>query len=146
MKLRLIVYKQKKYLLCPNGSVLEADSRVLSKMLSSFRTPNKFKGTAGYWNQASPSMENVLGETLAYVDNSSKLIVLNEKAFEDIIVSDRYISAAEYADLHSKSKASVKNMCKDGRITGAFKNSAGWQIPINAPYPPRKERQTKTKQ
>lgn len=145
MKLRLIAYNNKKFVLCPNGSVLAADNSALNRLLSSFRTPGKFKGNLAYWNQSTPAMEDVIGETLAYVDNTYKLIILSEKAFEDIIVAERYISASEYATLHGKCKASVKNMCDDGRIPGAYKNSAGWQIPENAPYPPRKKRQTKNK-
>ena len=137
MKLRLINQRKKQLLLCPNGSILEVDKEVLRRLLTGFRKANTFKGTHGYWNAESVPMEGVAGETLAFVDDSDKLVILSDKLFasEKEIV---YISATEYAQLHKKSRPSIKNMCAAGRIPGAYKTSSGWLIPKDAPYPKRK--------
>ena len=137
MKLRLINQGNKRLLLCPNGSILEVNKDVLQRLLTGFRKANAFKGNYGYWNAENASMEEAAGETLAFVDNANKLVIISEKLF----VSEKeivYISATEYALLHKKSRPSVKNMCVAGRIPGAYKTSSGWLIPKDAPYPKRK--------
>ena len=141
MKLRVIAYKSEKYILCPNGTKMKADKEVLNKLLSGFRKPSSFKGADGYWNDAVSDMEDAAGETLAYVDNSLKLVIISDKLFDAKNVL--YISATEYAELHGKSRPSVKNMCAAGRIEGAYKTSSGWFIPKDAPYPERKPREIK---
>lgn len=140
MKLRVIAQRKEVLILCPNGSILKADKAILGRLLVDFKKPTSFKGNYGYWNVENASMEHVYGETLAFVDDAYKLIIVSDKLYflEKPIV---YISATEYAELHGKSRPSVKNMCADGRIPGAYKTSSGWLIPQDAPYP---ERKTKT--
>lgn len=142
MKLRLINQGKERLLLCPNGSILEVDKDVLDRLLTGFKKAKSFRGSYGYWNKENASMEDVFGETLAFVDDANKLIILSDKLFtpEKPVV---YISATEYAELHGKSRPSVKNMCADGRIPGAYKTSSGWLIPKDAPYPERKPRSVK---
>ena len=143
MKLRVIEQKHERFILCPNGSILKADKDVLSRLLTDFKKANTFKGSDGYWNREIPSMEEAGGTTLAFVDDANKLVILSDKLFapEKQIV---YISATEYAELHEKSRPSVKNMCAAGRIPGAYKTSSGWLIPKDAPYPERKPRKIGT--
>ena len=139
MKLRLIEQRKERLLLCPNGSILKVNPDVLSQLLCGFKKAKAFKGNDGYWNTVTPSMEDVYGETLAFVDDSDKLVIISEKLFAPE-KKVKYISATEYAEMHGKSRASIKVMCSNGRIDGAYKTSSGWLIPEDAPYPERKER------
>lgn len=142
MKLRVIQQARDKLILCPNGSLIKADQEVLQRLLTGFKTAKNFKGEDGYWNIKFAKMEDVAGTTLAFVDDSSKLVILSDQLF----VAEKqtvYISATEFAKLHDKSRPSVKNMCAAGRIPGAYKTSSGWLIPEDAEYPERKTRVTK---
>ena len=134
MKLRVIQHARDKYILCPNGSILKADSEVLRRLLTDFKTAKSFKGESGYWNKETARMEDVAGTTLAFVDDAEKLVIISDRLFS-LEKHVTYISATEYAELHSKSRPSVKNMCAAGRISGAYKTSSGWLIPADAPYP-----------
>lgn len=120
---------------------MRADKEALNKLLSKFRKPSSFRGVDGYWNDAVSDMEDAAGETLAYVDNSLKLIIISDKLFTT--QNTLYISATEYAEMHGKSRAAIKNMCAAGRIEGAYKTSSGWFIPKDASYPERKPREVK---
>ena len=139
MKLRLIEQRKEWFLLCPNGSILRADKEVLARLLSDFKKAGSFKGNDGYWNTEIADMEDVYGVTLAFVDDANKLVILSDKLYPNQ-KEITYISATEYAALHGKSRPSVKNMCADGRIEGAYKTSSGWLIPSDAPWPERKPR------
>lgn len=143
MKLRLVERKKERLLLCPNGSVLKADKNVLDRLLTDFKKAKSFKGDYGYWNADCTSMENVAGITLAFVDDANKLVIISDKLFapEKQIV---YVSATEYAEMHGKCRATIKNLCKDDRIPGAYKTTSGWLIPSEAPYPERKVRKTQS--
>ena len=142
MKLRVIQQAKKIMILCPNGSCMEADKESLGKLLTSFKRPSSFKGQDGFWNKEIHIMEEAAGITLAFVDDANKLVILSDKLFapEEQIV---YVSVTEYAEMHGKCRATIKNLCKDGRIEGAYKTSSGWLIPRGAPYPKRKLRETK---
>lgn len=142
MKLRVITQRRELFVLCPNGSILKATQEVLERLLRDFKRPQSFKGDYGYWSKENATMEAVYGETVAFVDDSFKLIILSDKLYsskKEVI----YISATEYAELHGKSRPSIKNMCAEGRIEGAYKTSSGWLIPKDAPYPERKARSVK---
>ena len=146
MKVKLVKRGGKLFIYCPNGSILIPKDADLIKLLTSFKKPHIFKGEDGIWNTVASDINNAPGETLAYIDNTNKLIVIDEKVFESVIKKDvQYISASEYADLKGKSRPSIKNMCAAGRIPGAYKTSSGWLIPADAPYPERKKRETKVK-
>ena len=145
MKLRLIKAKRGLQLLCPNGSVLDVDQVILSSLLTSFRNPNDFKGTSGMWSNIAPYMDEIKGETLAYVDDRYNLVILSEEAFSSIVKQNEYISVSEYAAKHDKCRATVKNLCVAGRLPGAYKTSSGWLIPSDTPYPERKARTIKEK-
>ena len=140
MKLRLIKQRRERLLLCPNGSILSVDKDVLSRLLTDFKKPTSFKGEYGYWNAENASMEDVYGETLAFVDDSHKLIIVSDHLYSPE-KETVYISATEYGELHGKSRPMVKRLCAAGRITGAYKTSSGWLIPKDAPYPARKSRE-----
>lgn len=136
MKLRLVRRYKAIHLYCSNGTTINPTEADIIKMLTCFKKPNQFKGNDGFWNNEIVDMEKAPGETLAYVDDTNKLIILNESIFDGLLKETMsYISASEYADLHGKGKAIVKRLCLDGRIPGAQKHSTGWLIPRNAPYP-----------
>lgn len=145
MKLRVIQQVNAIFILCPNGSMLKADKKALGKLLTNFRRPKTFKGHDGYWNAETSAMEDVSGVTLAFVDDANKLVILSDKLFapEKQIV---YVSATEYAEIHGKCRATVKKLCKEGRLEGAYKTSSGWLIPKDAPYPDRKIRISRNKE
>lgn len=145
MKLRVIQQAKEIYILCPNGSRLKADKEVLRKLLTDFKRPKTFKGQDGYWSVENPSMEDIEGITLAFVDDANKLVILSDKLFapaKQIV----YVSATEYAQMHDKCRATVKKLCKEGRLEGSYKTSSGWLIPKDAPYPERKPRVCKNQE
>lgn len=144
MKLRIIENRRRRWILCPNGSIMKADKDILTKLLTGFKRPKSFKGEDGYWNGEIVNMEDVDGLTLAYVDDMNRLIILSDKLF-DIEKKITYITATEYAELHGKSRPMIKKLCAEGRIPGAYKNSSGWLIPEDAPYPERKARTVRLK-
>lgn len=142
MKLRVVQQARDIFVLCPNGSMLKTNKEVLGRLLTDFKRANTFKGMDGYWIKEYPVMDDVPGITLAFVDDSNKLIILSDKLFSPE-KETIYVSATEYADMHGKCRATIKKLCKDGRIDGVYQTSAGWLIPKDAPYPDRKSRETK---
>lgn len=143
MKLRLVAIGKKKYLYCPNGSIMTADQNVLVRLLHEFHKPSSFRGEDGYWTEQTPDMEEAKGKTLAVVDESLSLIVHSPKAFDEVTGPVEYISASEYADLHGCTPAIIKRYCYDDRIEGAQRIRGCWLIPKDAPYPDRKPREAK---
>ena len=136
MKLRLLKNKNNIYIYCSNGSIMKPRDEDLVRLLTTFNKPNQFKGDAGYWNISMATMEDAVGETLAYIDDACKLIVLSEQAFACVLKQDeKYVSVSEYAAAHDKCRATIKNLCVAGKLPGAYKTSSGWLIPENAPYP-----------
>ena len=136
MKLRLIKQRNNVLLYCPNGTILTPTEDELVRMLTSFSKPQQFNGTSGYWSANMASLDVAAGETLAYVDDTYKLVVLNEQAFSGLFKPEtKYLSASEYAARHNKGNAIIKRLCLEGKLPGAYKTSSGWLIPENAPYP-----------
>lgn len=136
MKVRLVIHQKNYYLYCSNGSTLKTNEEDLKRFLKAFKNPNLFKGNDGFWNNNIADIENAPGITVAYVDDTNKLVILDANIFKGLLKEDvQYVSATEYAELHKKSRASVKKVCGLGKIPGAYKTSSGWLIPANAPYP-----------
>ena len=146
MKLRMVRRYKTLLFYCPNGTILRPKEEDILRLLTSFKRPNQFKGTDGFWCNEVSDIENAPGETLAYIDDTNKLVILNESIFDGILKESNisYISANEYAEMHGRGKAIVKRLCFDGRIPGAQKHSTGWLIPKDAPYPKDKRRSTKS--
>ena len=145
MKLKLVLLNSEKILYCANGTVMKADDKVLHRLLTEFDHPARFKGKDGFWNILVSEMDHAPGETLAIVDNSNSLVVYSTEAFLLSKVVEEYVSAKEYASLHQKSHSLIRRHCDKDRIPGAIKNSTGWLIPKDAPYPGRKKREVKKK-
>ena len=49
-----------------------------------------------------------------------------------------YITLAEYAAQHGKSRFTVVQKCQRGTLPGAVKVGRNWLIPRNAPYPDKR--------
>jgi len=49
----------------------------------------------------------------------------------------KYISAAEFADKHNIAERTARHYCACGKIDGAFLTGKTWNIPQDAPLPPR---------
>ena len=144
MKLRVILDKGEKFILCPNGSKIKMNREVLFSLLKNFNKPSSFKGEDGFWKSFIANMEDVPGKTIAYVDDTYNLVTLSTTLYEDLV--EKYISATDYAEMHGKSRALIKRLCSEGRIEGVYKTSSGWFIPELAPYPERKPRESKVKE
>lgn len=145
MKLKLVLLNGEKILYCANGTVMKADDKVLNRLLTEFDHPARFKGKDGFWNILVSEMDHAPGETLAIVDNSNSLVVYSTEAFLLPKVVEEYVSAREYAVLHGRVHSRIRRLCDEDRIPGAIKNSTGWLIPKDAPYPGRKKREVKKK-
>lgn len=147
MKLRVVAYKSKrkneKFILCPNGTKLKVDKDVLIRLLCDYKKPSSFKGKDGYWNETVTNMIDASGLTLAEVDDSLVLKIYDHNLFS--LLKTTFISAAEFAEIHGKSQVSVRKLCTEGRIEGAYRTSAGWLVPSDVPYPERKPREIKSK-
>lgn len=139
MKLRLVSRNNKLCMYCMNGSIKYPTDEDLIALLTGFNRAYAFRGNDGYWNVDGARMESLLGKTLAFVDDENILNVVSRTVFANVLKpKNNMISATEYAAKHNKCRASIKNMCVEGRIPGAIKHSTGWLIPEDAPYPKRK--------
>jgi len=141
MKLRLIKHNGTMKILCPNGSIMNATNEVLYRLMTSFKSVTAFKGQDGFWSAVNADMNEYPGTTLAMVDEKGFLVVFDEAVFKGVLINSEFISATEFADKHEKCRATVKRMCSEGRIKGAYKTSSGWLIPKDAQYPSRKKRE-----
>ena len=95
MKLRVVQQARDIFVLCPNGSMIKTNKEVLGRLLTDFKRANTFKGMDGYWIKENPSMDDVPGITLAFVDDANKLVILSDKLFspeKEII----YVGRIEY--------------------------------------------------
>lgn len=81
MRLRVVEHRKKRFILCPNGSIMKADRVALNRLLTDFKRPGSFKGDDGFWNGGGLEMENTYGVTLAFVDDNDNLVILSEHLF-----------------------------------------------------------------
>lgn len=83
------------------------------------------------------NMNEYDGITLAYVNDSKKLVVESPSFLQDLFFEAQpdYLTATEYAEKHDKKPGIVKRMCRNGRINGAVMKGTQWLIPKDAPYP-----------
>lgn len=141
MKARLVKDKQEKlWILCSNGSMVEADKNHLNKLLKGFHTIEQLaKKDGSFWNQEYPEMAGYPGHTYAYVTDNYQLVISDFTPFEILFQVDtsllNLITAAEYGKVHGKSVEQIKVLCRNGRIYGARKIGRDWMIPADAPYP-----------
>ena len=137
MKLRLIKKDGQHLLLCADGTIAQADDRIMRELFVCFKTPSSFSGNYGHWDQESTTMESVKGNTMAYVNEENELCLV-ENPFLSLmqnLADDEYITLHEYAEIHQKNDNRIKALCREERIPGAIKKAGKWFIPKHAPYP-----------
>lgn len=146
MKARLIKNdKDQLILLLANGVYIESPTvSDLGILLFNFKSIEDFGlGKEGKsWREEYPSITSVPGNNLAYVTDSSQLVVEDITPFLSVFESvkttvpiESVLTASEYAEKHNKSVEQVKVFCRGGRIWGAKKIGRDWVIPEDAPYP-----------
>lgn len=139
MKVRLIRWHKKLYLLYPDGTFETADNGLLKMLFVGFAGADKFgSGKAGRWDTECDSMEAYHGKTIAWVDDNYRLVIV-ENVFIPLVqaVADAdYITVQEYAAAHGLGDTRVKVLCREGRIPGAIKTGSRWFIPRSSETPP----------
>lgn len=137
MKLRLIRKDGKQFLLCNNGSIAEADDRILHLLFVCYKDPDTFNGQYGSWNAEYDTMESYPGYTIAYVNDSGHLCLIENPfmALMQNLSDDEYITLHDYAVMHGKNDNRIKLLCRENRIPGAIKKAGKWFVPRHAPYP-----------
>lgn len=145
MVLRLVMIEKELKVCCSNGSFLNANESVLRKILTKFDKATRIKGEDGYWSNTYSNMKDIPGQTLAYVSDDAKLVVLDANVFKSIVTPTNFISVNEFAEKHGKQIAIVRRLCAEGRIENVQKIGETWLIPSDAKYPERKPRTIKNK-
>lgn len=146
MKARLIKLETDKVaLLLSDGAYIESPSvSVLGTLLFNFKSINEFglEKNAATWTNEYPDLTAVPGKNLAYITDSSQLVIEDIYPFVSIFESvkatvpiEDVLTAAEFAEKHNKSVEQIKVFCRNGRIWGAKKIGRDWVIPAEAPYP-----------
>lgn len=137
MKLRLVKKEGKMLLLCNDGSIAETNERMLRLLFISYKDIDSFAGQQGMWQTQFDSMDLYPGTTIAYVNDSYHLCLV-ENPFISLMQNlsdDEYITLHEYAVLHGKNDNRIKLLCREKRIPGAIKKAGKWFMPRHAPYP-----------
>lgn len=146
MKARLIKNKADAVvLLLAEGFYIESPSvSVLGTLLFNFKSLGEFglEKEAASWKNEYPDLMAIPGNNLAYVTDSSQLVIEDISpfiaVFEQVkatVPIEDVLTASEFADKHNKSVEQVKVFCRNGRIWGAKKIGRDWVIPKDAPYP-----------
>lgn len=146
MKARLIKNNEDRVILIlSNGALIDTPSlSTLGVMLFHFKNIDDFglERDAPVWTSEYPDMLAIPGENLAYITDSSQLVIEDVSPFVAVfeqvkatVPIESVITAAEYAEKHNKSVEQVKVFCRNERIWGAKKIGRDWVIPADAPYP-----------
>lgn len=137
MKLRLIKKDSKLLLLCNDGTMADADERILRLLFVCYKDISAFNGQHGLWNSECKSMDLYPGTTIAYVNDSNQLCLVENPfiALMQNLSDDEYITLHEYAVIHGKNDNRIKLLCREERIPGAIKKAGKWFVPRHAPYP-----------
>lgn len=137
MKARLIKEESGAYsLLCPDGTIVDADTVVLKNFLRNVRYIDEISGEKGgrRWDDIAPDMFAFEGETFAYINDDYTIIIKNFLPFETLFEIDSeasidsLLSVAEYAELVGKSIEQVKVHLRNKRIPNARKIGRDWVI------------------
>ena len=77
-----------------------------------------------------------IGDTLAYIDNERKLVIVDLPFFKSIMSKPvELLTAEEYAELHGKKRPIILRYLRERRLPGAIKKGEVWLIPKDCPYP-----------
>ena len=150
MKARLVKYGENVDLLCSDGTIIHTQNSLRRKFFLHFDETEIFTGTEK-WAGKFLDMTDYPGETLAYVSDDKKLVVVDPAMLREALKTEDstagfrgMLTTIEYAQKHNKSKEMIKAFCNDGRIIGAKKVGRQWFIPEDAPYPIEEKSQKPT--
>lgn len=140
MKARLVKVDNDVKILCTDGTISQASPSLMTYFFTRFDEIGIFTGNDGNWSKDYLDMSEYPGETLAYVTDDEKLVVLSSWAAEQAIVpaasdTSKLLTIIEYAKKHNRSKEIIKTFVRNGRISGAVMMGRQWFIPEDAPYP-----------
>lgn len=140
MKARIVKNKDSIKLLFKDGSISNFGIDHLIHFFLYFKNPDVFHGDDGDWREFYNDMSEYPGKTLAYITDRDDLLLQDQDLINMIIsypsASDiRYLTTAEYAQKHNRSRELIKTLARSGRIPGAIKKGRSWLFPENAPYP-----------
>lgn len=135
MKARLIREESGAYsLLCPDGTIVDADTVVLKNFLRNVRYIDNVSGGDRRWDVTAPDMFAFEGETFAYINDDYTIIINNFLPFERLFQIETedsiydLLSVSEYAELVGKSIEQVKVHLRNNRIPNARKIGRDWVI------------------
>ena len=120
--------------LCPDGTIVDADLVVLKNFLRNVRYIDNVSGEDRRWDAVAPDMFAYEGETFAYINDDYTIIINNFLPFEALFQIDTedsiydLLSVAEYAELVGKSIEQVKVHLRNNRIPNARKIGRDWVI------------------
>ncbi len=152
MKGRLIKDAQGEVLfLSSSGQIVPASLGLIRTLLFNFDTVDQNAWASDvYWKtEYVQDMTLYPGETMAFVTDAGHLVITNSEPFhlleeknKNLIDPTRYLTVPAYAKKHKKSREIIGVFCRQGRISGAFRDTDGkWKIPEDAPYPVRVDKQ-----
>ena len=135
MKARMILLRETLYLLDCTGDVQLLTDSAAQRFLLNFDSPNYYPTNTT--NNNKEPIEEMEGETVAYVSDNNILCIENAEIYRSLILNtpQKYTTAPEFAALHGKTETIVRRMCRDGRIEGAVLKGRTWLIPEDTPYP-----------
>ena len=137
MKARLVFSAGGIQLLVATGKIVTVTIEAAKEFLLNYDRDDYYSGS-GTWDYENLTMESYRGDTIAFVDDDGSLCVKDPVRYREIMTSAgiKYLTVAEYAELHGKQAAIVRRFCQNGRIEGAIQKGKTWLIPENSPYPP----------
>ena len=148
MLLRIVKGKRKgSVILYADGKNSVANEDNLQKVLSNQHRIEKLLGEEDGWGLSCDNMEEVVGETLAWIDDDHVLHVMPDNPFKVLFQTNgkdvhkeaeedvAYLTADEYAAEVGRTAIRVRVLCREGRIADAKKVGNQWLIPQGTPYP-----------
>ena len=135
MKARLLLLRETLYLLRCTGEISMCSESKAQRFLLNFDSPDYYSAQT-VWDDP-VSMEDMEGNTIAYVSDSGTLCVENAEMYRTLILHtpSKYVTAEEFAELHQRTTSVVRRCCRNGRIEGAVLKGRVWLIPEGTPYP-----------
>jgi len=137
MKARLIQSGNDFLLLLCTGKILTVSLDDARAFLMNFDDPDYYSGP-GTWDYENLTIASYRGSTVAFVEEDGTLCVQDAVQYRKIIEhkESKYLTVAEYAELHGKQTAIIRRFCQNGRISGVVQKGKTWLIPEDSPYPP----------
>ena len=133
--LALLVMESGSYsLILANGTTTNLDKEQVRQFILTFNDPS-------IYGSIEPQVIKSEGMPLAKIDAHGNLVLSEPTLLLNVFQKEvRYISAAEYADLHGKGHGIIYRFCQNGRIPGAILINRRWWIPEGTPYPELEKR------